>query len=329
MKNKLSHSSITMYLESSMKWFLHYREKIRPVKTKSALVFGNALDAAFNSLLQHRNLSKAMQVFMYRMKNVIINNKRVKIDETDLVIYTKNDLDQELLEYFKATEHSNPQWMSLCLKGKLIVEAYYNEVLPRIKDVLSIQKRVRLENADGDSIEGKLDAIVRWEDGNVYLVDNKSSTVRYTPESVKESNQLALYNYIEKDNYPINACGFIVLNKNINKNKTKTCISCGYVTQSNHKKCNNEVNGKRCNGEFIVQIHPTVSIEYIFDVLGDSDGERVIEEFDKVNNLIHNGEFKCPGDNCKSKFGVCQYWNYCRTGDMTGLVKLPERKRKR
>lgn len=327
-KNRLSHSSVTTYLECSMKYKLHYIDKIRTIKTKSAFIFGHALDCAFNVLLKERDLQKALRVFLYRMDNSIINGKRVKVSSTDLVSYTKNDLDMELINYYECKELNNLSWHSLCLKGKLIIEAYHREVLPKIKKVISVQKKISLVNEDGDSIGGLLDAVVVWKDGKIYLIDNKSSTVKYEDDSVRESNQLALYHYVEKDNIKLDGAGFIVLNKNINKNRIKTCKKCKTICETNHKTCNITLRmpKARCNGEFEVTINPTVDIEYFFNTIEPEDEERVIEAFDKVNQGIENKEFVCNGDQCYTKFGKCVYWDYCKTGSMEGLVNLKEKK---
>lgn len=313
--NKLSHSSVFLYNQCSLCYRLKYIDRVYPKKTKSAFVFGHALDCAFNSLLKERDLEKAKRIFLYRMKNAIINNCRVDISTSDLVIYTKRDLDIELLTHFNGLEHSNLSWHSLCLKGLLFVEAYYKEVLPKIKEVISIQKRVTLYNKDGDQISGLLDSEVIWEDGKTYLIDNKSSTVKYEEDSAKNSDQLVLYYYIEKDNINLDGVGFIVLDKNINMNKKKTCQKCGLRNESTHKTCNNIVyneagESKRCGGDFDITFNPTVEVDYIFNEIDEEDEDRVIELFDNANNNIEQGIFSSEHNPVFGKFGPCEYYKY-------------------
>jgi PD-(D/E)XK nuclease superfamily len=315
---------MSMFMESPMKYFLHYIRKIRPIKTKSAFIFGKAIDEALNELLKTRNVENAQNAFLANMRYSPINGERVSIEESDLVTYTKSDLDEELMAYFGGCNSLNRPWYSLCVKGKMIIDAYAKEVMPHVKEVISIQKRISLKNEVEDEIYGMLDAIVIWDDKKVYLIDNKTSSVKYDMDSVRDSNQLALYHYIEKDQIRLDGAGFIVLDKNINKNKMKTCIKCGNRSQTQHKTCNAVVNGNRCCGGWSISIDPSVNVDFIFSEIPEESEDRVIECFDKVNNEIATGEFKCTG--CYSKFGPCVYKKYCETGDMEGLVDLGKTK---
>lgn len=255
------------------------------------------------------------------MKNAIVNDKRVDVSTSDVVIYTKRDLDIDLLTHFKGLEHPNKPWHSLCLKGLLFVETYHREVLPKIKEVISIQKRMTLLNAEGDKISGLLDSVVIWEDGKTYLIDNKSSSVKYDDDSARKSDQLTLYHYIEKDNVKLDGVGFVVLDKNINMNKKKICKSCGSVNDGSHKTCpvmvptgkygsSDCMIHKRCEGEFTVEFAPTVNVDYVFDQIAPEDEDRVIEIFDTTNNNIANGLFATSHNPVFSKFGPCDYYKY-------------------
>ena len=311
-----------------MKYKLHYLDKIRPVKTKSAFVFGSAIDSAINVLLRQEGLNKAKRVFQYRMTNILLHGKRVKVKTTDLVTYTKKDLDEELLAYYGIRNSENPAWESLRVKGLLILEAYEKQVLPKIAKVFNIQKNIALENPDGDRIVGVLDAVVLWEDGKTYIIDNKTSTVKYEEDSVRQSNQLVLYYYIEKDHLDLDGAGFIVLDKNINKNKRKRCTKCNNISTGKSWTCDAITENKeRCNGSWEILLNPTVNVDFIFsEDIQSEDEDRVIDEFDKVNQAIADGVFQCGENGCYSKFGPCIYKSYCEDGSMEGLVKLNEKK---
>lgn len=311
-----------MYLESSMKWWLHYVRKIRPTKAKSAFVFGHAIDEALNELLKTRDVKRAKEIFITNMSIYRLNGIDLSVETTDMITYSKADLDEELIGYTGGSTSHNRPWYSLMLKGQMIVEAYAEKILPHIVDVVSIQKRISLKNEIEDEVYGLLDAVVIWDNGKVYLVDNKTSSVKYKHSDVRESNQLALYHYIEKDKIKLNGAGFIVINKNVNKNKVKTCVSCGHVSNGMHKTCNNLVNNNRCCGVWHTTIRPSIDIETFFDEIKEEDEMRVIDCFDKVNNEIERGEFRCGSGGCYSKFGPCVYKKYCETGDMEGLVDL-------
>jgi hypothetical protein len=316
---------MSMYLESSMKWFLHYVKKIRPAKAKSAFVFGHAIDEALNELLKTRNVKKSREIFLQNMHVYRLNGRDLEVETTDLITYSKADLDEELIGYNGGCSSFNRPWYSLVLKGQMIIDAYAEKVLPHIVDVISIQKRVSLKNEVEDEVYGLLDAVVIWDTGKVYLIDNKTSSVKFTKDSVKESNQLALYYYIEKDKIRLDGAGFIVINKNVNKNKVKTCVTCGHVSNGMHKTCNNLVNNNRCCGTWHTTIKPSIDIDFIFDEIKEEYEMRVIDSFDRVNNEIERGEFRCGANGCYSKFGPCPYKKYCETGDMDGLVDLKDK----
>ena len=337
MNNKFSNSSIDKYVECSLCYKLHYIDRIRPIRGKSALLFGGALDTALNDLLLNRNLTNALEVFHTIWGKVDPNT-------TD---FSKSDLDQELLNYYKQqNSDKNPSWLSLAHKGHLFVTHYYKEVLPKIKKVLSIQEPVSLKNDDGDEITGLLDLIVKWEDGKTYLLDNKSSSVTYEEFSAKMGQQLPLYYYIVKEKYKLDGVGYIVLNKKINKNRVKKCKSCGALNNSSHKTCNEMIqfggevidnSGKpefikgigksRCGGEFDVTINPSVDIQYVFNQVAESDEKRVLDKFDEVNYNVSNGYFATEHNPNKNKFfQYCPYKEY--TPENPNFIKLPQREKK-
>lgn len=310
---KLSNTSVNLYKQCSYCWFLHYKENIRPVKTSSALVFGSALDAALNKLLLTKNFTKAVVVFEKEWNKYI---------EDENINYFKNDLDEKLLEHFPFMGSdkglAKKEWDSLLIKGQMLLEAYYQEILPKIKEVIAVQEPITVKNSTGDEIVGFLDLIVEWEDGKRYLLDNKSSSRKYEENSAKEGQQLPLYYFAVKNKYKLDGIGYIVLLKKIDMNKTKTCKNCGIINNGAHKKCNETVEigitegdkYGRCNGEFIVTSNPKVKIQYIFNEVDKEDVNRVLETFDEVNNAISNELFNFEHNPVRGKYGWCPYKDY-------------------
>jgi hypothetical protein len=308
MSIKLSNTAINLYNQCSYCWYLHYKENIRPVRTSSALVFGSALDNALNELLKTKNLQDAQRIFQMEWQNY-------HTDEN--ITYFKSDLDEELLEYNDTIKLAqNKEWSTLYIKGMMFIEAYYKEVLPKIKKVIAVQEPITIENAEGDKITGILDLVVEWENGKTYLMDNKSSASLYDPLSAKEGQQLPLYHYAVKDKYKLDGIGYIVLIKKINKNKAKFCKKCGIINTSSHKKCNETVKDEkgdsygRCNGEFQITINPSVDIQYVFNTVDESDENRVLESFDNVNYAITNNFFDDKHSEIRGKYGWCPYKDY-------------------
>jgi len=294
-----------MYLSCPLCYKAHYVDKWRPKKVKSYFLFGSALDTALNDLLITRSQGKSIDLF-----RTVWNTKCYGQN----IDWLKTDLDQELLDHYQITG-DNKEYFSILLKGQLMIEAYYKEVLPKIKEVVAIQKPVKLLNKDGDEINGFLDAIIRKTDDKLYLIDNKSSGSKYTSDAPKTNNQLPLYHYIIKNEYPIEKAGYIVMQKKINKNKVKECKNCGAFNSSSHKTCDKIVDKNigftnprqiRCNGQFLTTINPSCDIQTVFNKIEPEDEIRVLNDFDKALYGIKNQIFeKGP----PSKYGKCTYFD--------------------
>lgn len=324
MKTKLSHSSVTMYNDCSKKYDLYYNQRIRSKKVRSALLFGKALDAGLNALLEGKNLGEAEGIFLKNWNHTEINGEKINVYQSELVSYSKSDTDEELLEWAGMPETlENKAWSSLLLKGELMLQSYHKHFMPLVEKVIALQKQITLKNAEGDEIVGFVDLIVQFKDGSTYLLDNKSSSVKYSDESPRESQQLVLYYYIEKDNIKLNGIGFPVLNKNINKNRKKICSRCNHDgSKGRHLTCNNEINGKRCGGKWNVSINPEADFTLILNTVTPEDEERVINSFDLANEGISKGEFKENYNACIGKYGKCEYYNYCHGGSAEGLIQI-------
>jgi len=321
--NKLSHTSISRYLECPRKYRHYYIEKIRPIKTKSALVFGSCLDKGLNVLHEGKSLEEAKKLFGLEWL-------RYKDDPN--MVYSKSDLDKELLKYHNILTEDN--WYSILLKAELMLEACKREVLPLIKKHIAIQKPISFKNPEGDEVHGFLDLIVESHEGKIYLMDNKSSSVTYEADSPKKSQQLVLYYYIEKDLMKIDEAGFFVYKKKINLNKVKTCESCGVVNNSSHKTCPQMDIGegflineqpKRCNGEFTVTYNPIAEVDMITNEIGPEEEDRVINDIDTANEGITNQQFGSNFNSCETKYGKCEYWKLCHESSMEGL-KIEKKK---
>ncbi len=331
--NKLSNSAVDKYIECSLCYKIHYIDRVRPVRGKSALLFGGALDEALNHLLlNYKEHGKDSLVHA----RAVFAEKWLKVDPNNTDFF-KSDLDQEIVDWNNTKQEfglgiwdhenkrQNSSWYSLFIKGNLFVTQYYRDILPKIKNVVAIQEPVSLKNSDGDEITGILDLIVEWRDGKVYLMDNKSSSVKYAIDSAKTGQQLPLYFYIAKDKYKLDGVGYIVLSKKINKNRVKECSVCGKVSDTSHKTCA-MVNGdgNRCGGSFNVSINPSVDFDIILNNVEETDEQRVIETFDMVNQKIINKDFALEHPTTKNKyFQWCPYHDYYEGNP--NFIKLPQR----
>ncbi len=250
---KLSHTAANMYDNCSLCYKLHYQKGVRSRKVKSYFVFGGVIDKALNKLLLTRSYSEAVKE---------LSSEWVKCEKENEIEYSKSDLIDEL-----------DGFNSLLEKGRVLIDAYYVQVLPKVKKVLAVQEPVSLKNAEGDEITGFLDIIVEWEDGKVYLLDHKTSSAKYPEDSARKSPQLALYHYIAKDKYKIDGVGYIVLPKKLRKKA------------------------------------PYVDIQIILDKLEEGLEDKTVENFDRINTLVSNGVFD-KKHNPNGKYGPCPYSTY-------------------
>ena len=269
----LSHTANQLYIRCPASYHIRYNLKLNEKVVGSALPFGTAIDAALNVLLLEKDLVKAKQVFTTKWLYPEINKQTVLATKTDLIRYSKTDLDKSMLgdeELQEVIENNlSLEWHCLAKKGSLMLEAYAEQILPQIREVIAVQKNIEIDNGIGDKIIGVVDLIAVMKDGRTMILDNKTSSKAYSKDAVeKEGHQLALYDYALKDEYKINGQGFIVIEKNIRK-KTG------------------------------------VHINLVDGVVPQGLADEVIESMDKTLRGIKSGDFHSNHPECKSFFGPC------------------------
>lgn len=374
MKNKLSNSALNTYNTCGRKYFLHYSERLRSKYISGALIMGGAFDKAVNELLTSRNLEKAIEVFDSEFENNWINGKKVYVPTSEFLVYAKKDFDEELLkledlsklddfvpekialDYFeeiledkesKGFEnltssqkqcYNLANWLCLRRKGHLMLQAYNDKVLPKIKKVIEVQKEFNLEGKTGDVLNGFIDLIVEWEDGKKYVLDNKTSTYEYESDSASKSQQLILYYYAaNKEGLKLDGAGFIVCYKQIQKNRIKICEKCGNNgTGGRHKTCDQSIYPKyegptsaglpkRCNGTWKETIRPEAKVDIILNEIAPQAQNLVLQTFIGANDGIKKGHFGPNLDSC-DKFGQpCPYKKLCWNNSKEGLIDLNEK----
>jgi len=278
---RISHSSKENYLGCAYQWYLHYMRKLRPTEEKSSFAFGAAVDVGLNTLLETRSLNEALIKFQ-EYWTMFRDNQNIK--------YTKSDLEEHLIEDVEPRNEKDKSWLSLYEKGNILITEYNEQIMPRIKRVIKVQLDQTIKNHTNDELVIKTDFICEWEDGRILLVDNKTSSVKYEADSVKNSAQLATYFDPLKEEYKLDACAYIVLPKKINKKKK-----------------------------------PAIDIKVIIDTVSEDTVEKTFNEYETVLNGIKEAKFEKNTQNCTNKFGKCTYFNYCNNKDSTGLVEKSDK----
>lgn len=362
---KLSHSSATMFADCSMKWKYWYKDKLRPVTQSAALLFGSAVDQGINALLRQTDKTpESMFEFFWRFQDV--NGVRTYLPKCIDIVYSNTDYDEELLleddiskmkeelqieaplellgRIYKYKEEvgfdglspeqklvlNYANWLCLRRKGLLMIQAVKDEILPNVEEVLGVQEYVKLENSEGDLIVGYVDFVCRWKGyDNPIVFDFKTSSVEYTKDSVLTSPQLSLYVHALSEKYNTRNAGYLVLSKNIRKNKKKVCTKCSYENEgTSHKTCNNMVEGSRCNGDWKVTINPKVWVQIIVDEINEIVENNVIDNMDWINKsikmeLFHRNMSSCIKYNGKVK---CPFYDKCYKGTDTNITKQETKK---
>lgn len=236
--------------------------KLEPEKKKSSLAFGDAIDSGLNALLLTKDLDHAISVFT----NTWNNYKGYPIS------YTKSDLDEFLVE-----EDPTNTWLSLLHRGCIMLQEYNEQIIPLIKEVLKVQIDQSIPNDQGDELVIKTDFIAVWNDDRRILFDNKTSSIKYTEDSVKSSSQLAIYYEMLKDEYALDAAGYIVIPKRINKKKLPRC-----------------------------------DIKIIIDNIPQEFTNETMQSYDDVLDNIKQANFQCNKKSCINKYGKCDFYNVCK-----------------
>lgn len=346
---KLSKSACEKWMACPASYDYYYNKGIRPIKIGSALMFGSGIDAALNELLMPTTGINHVDVPMEAYRGTVAGYKLGK------VLPGKYDFDSDLLNETHHTqllvkledvgykgddviglystlfsrhqageELSENQYKAIDLiiravfevKAKLMLQAYEEKVLPFIKKVHSVQERAG---------PGVLDAVVDWEDIGTVILDNKTASRSYPENAVEYSVQLAMY-AAEKKIYKV---AYVVLGKQLKKNRIKTCSVCeNDGTGKRHKTCDALVDTKRCDGEWNETILPEVEIQILHGEVTPEMVNVADELQESVGRAVEAKIFPCNVAQCNSQFGKqCEYKNLKWKNDMTGLEVRPRGKK--
>lgn len=322
---------------------------------------------------------QALEVFNETWHSQELNGIRTVLNYCTEIVYGNNDLDIELLDksdhelinethdlkdfdstisniierkdkvgFKKLTEsdkkilnHTN--WLCMSKKGQLMVNAFVKWFDENVEEVIACQKKTELE-AGSDSAIGFIDLVARVKNYNKpVILDVKTSGRPYEDDAVVKSVQLATYVFSAKHELEdTNFAGYIVLHKNIKKNKTKICTVCNYDgSEGSHKKCPQEKQvgiiekGKnkgepkmeRCNGEWNITIDPECIVQYMVDEVPELLQERVIENYEPVVAGIHAQIFPRNFSSC-IKYGSikCDFYDICHKDSMEGISIKEDKK---
>lgn len=248
----------------------------------------------------------------------------------DSIQERKKSIGWEKLTSEERQWYNGANWQCLAIKGMLMLDAYWDKVLPSVYRTISTQERIELKNDQGDIVIGFIDLIAEWKGQGVVVFDNKTSSIEYAHDSVVKSAQLALYVHAVAEKYKTQKAGYIVMRKGIIKNREKICSECAYKAEkgARAKTCTDERSGKRCGGAWIETIAPEVDINIIIDTIPERTENLVLENYADITHLIKQDIFPRNLNSCKMPWGDCVYMKYCWEGKEDGLEVIEDEGRK-
>jgi len=223
-------------------------------------------------------------------------------------------------------------WVCLYRKALYMFDAVRENILPLITEVLSVQERIEIQGYDAegnptdDSILGFIDMVVRLKDVPYPVVlDWKTSSREYDPDSVRLSTQLSVYVHAISEKYEnTRFAAYGVLQKHMTKTTRKICTKCGADgSGKKHKTCDAEINGERCHGVWDITITFKARVNLLVDQIPEHTENIVLENMAQFNQLIKNGIFIRNFNACDKPWGRCPFFAMCREnkGD-DGLIKV-------
>lgn len=344
----LPHSARQKYDTCPRMYYLHYKERLRPTELSSTLLFGISIDGAAEEYLHTRDRELCRRKFKDLWNEQEQDGKIIEIYGSTDVKYAAADLDIELIpqsyhdSIIKDTVYASlsdlvkdgtnkervaaANWFSLFYKGRLMLLKFMDWVDENVEEVLGTQVPIELEDDEGNKVPGLADFVVKIHGyDKPILIDLKTSARYYDRSSVRESEQLGLYFfYLKQAKFPdMERAAYLVLNKQIKKNRVKTCLKCDHVTTGREQTCAQGGKGKnRCNGDFSVDINPESVIQYIHDEIPEGFIQDTINKFNISVEGIKAGRFDPCYSACDNYYGrKCPFYNYCHGGSMEGLIK--------
>lgn len=298
----ISHTAKEKYLRCPLSYYMHYNLNIREKVLGSPLFFGTLVEDGCNVLLKGGTLEQAIETFQKGMVRYKINGAWVDLATSPTIKYSKADWQEHLftdkeLKDMEGKPQNFKSHQSMLRSGALMITEFQNNILPHIKNVISMQEYVKIENHTGDIIKGYSDLVCEWDDGSKLVLDIKTSASKYADDCVlteDKGKQTALYYQALQEKYDLDGAGFLVLEKKIRKKKEAPTRS-----------------------QIIIDIPPEELILTTF------------EEYDRVIDGIKLGKFESHHPDCNMYYGdcICNLYYPSEGEDMTGLVHVPRKKR--
>lgn len=212
-------------------------------------------------------------------------------------------------------------YCSLRRKAHLMLDAYVRDIIPMIEEVQSVQEEFHFTGPNGEDFLGFIDAVVRFKGEKEFcILDNKTSRRKYEYTDTRLSEQLAVYCFRKE----LIRAAFAVMLKEPKFDSMKQCANCGYFAENSRAKtCTNEIDGKRCSGQWNETKSAIIETQLLIDSIDIKRQHLIMENITDINNAIQKQVFVRNFDACKSMYGApCPFMKKCWTGYDNNLVNI-------
>jgi hypothetical protein len=215
-------------------------------------------------------------------------------------------------------------WLSMKRKGKLLLQAFERDFLPKVTKVVAVQQRADLKAPNGDTIVGYIDFVLEIEGYDKPIIfDLKTAARPYTQDNIDFSDQLTLYSAMKGKEYDTDLVGYVVLPKQMSKVDVSTCKSCGNVKTGRHKTCDAiQSDGKRCEGEWDVNVTCTADVQVMVANKTQKQMDMLLSDMGNIVLAMKNGVVYKNTSKCTNWYGgICPFFNACHKNDYSDLIK--------
>lgn len=208
-------------------------------------------------------------------------------------------------------------WLCCKRRGEIMLKAFQEHLLPEVEKVIATQKWVSIKNAEGDTLNGKIDYILKLKGVDVpVLVDFKTAGKFYNDHDLKTSDQLSSYAAVEK----LTKIAYWVVIKNIKHQRI--CNKCDHERENNRKK-----NCEKCPDGKYLKVRSYADTQYLIRDIRKGEGQETLEDFSDVLTAMKN-EINWKNPSSCFDFGKkCEFYDYCWNG--ADLESLPGIKKKK
>ncbi|MGB6972855.1 MAG: PD-(D/E)XK nuclease family protein [Desulfobulbales bacterium] len=182
----ISHSQIFCYLACSLKYQFQYVERRPRERTSLALSFGKAIHLAleryYRSLKDDRKI-----VSLSLMESLFEESLILELDNCEVPVIFKNEA---------------PDTESAIQMGKALLNTFYDNIDLAGMEIVDIELPLSapLYTGTGEKTDinlvGFIDLLLKDADGNLLVVDNKTSKQKKSQDTVDDDLQMSAYSYL-------------------------------------------------------------------------------------------------------------------------------------